>query len=115
MAVRLEWTTAEAASAGWVPPGEEAGDGQVPAQGGGALVLGSLAIEGSPDEIANLLNRALAVLPREGPELRQGGVVLGLVASYARQVYDKEAYVSEFPTLLDELIEVCLRVRAVTH
>lgn len=112
MAVRLEWTTAEAASAAWVPPGEEAGDGQVAAAG--ALVIGSLAIEGSPTEIAPLLDRALAVLPREGPELRQAGVVFKLVDYYSRKVHGKEAYTSDLPTLLDEMIEVCLRVRAVT-
>ena len=63
MSVRIEWTTAQYAGARWIEPGEPAPDGQTTEYGGGALIIGALAIEGTPEELRALLGRAAAVIP----------------------------------------------------
>lgn len=62
MSDHIEWTHASAAGFQWLPPNGVAPDHQTPEHGGGALILDALAIEGTPTEIIDLLDRAKTLL-----------------------------------------------------
>jgi hypothetical protein len=69
MSVRLEWTTAGLVSTRWLEPGERAADGNRPTYSGGALQIGPLVVEGTREELVDLLQQGIAALPPPRCEL----------------------------------------------
>jgi hypothetical protein len=59
---RVEWTHAKVVQPKWLTAETEAPDGQKPEAGGGGLLLGPVVIEGEPDELLDLLDRAASVV-----------------------------------------------------